>query len=109
LIKESDAAPIPYWIPSVPFESDREMWRAGHRSMGITDVASFFTRRNLHALAALRHEIIHNSEGRVREALFFAFTACVNRASRRYQWNAKRPTNVMTGTLYVSSLRYQRN
>ena len=39
----------------------------------------------------------------------FAFTAAVNRASRRYQWNAKRPTNVMTGTLYVSSLRYEWN
>ena len=44
-----------------------------------------------------------------REALLFAFTACVNRASRRYQWNAKRPTNVMTGTLYISSLRYEWN
>src|SRR5690606_35817876 len=49
------------------------------------------------------------SEGRVREALMFAFTAAVNRASRRYQWNAKRPTNVMTGTLYISSLRYEWN
>ena len=39
----------------------------------------------------------------------FAFTAAVNRASRRYQWNAKRPTNVMTGTLYISSLRYEWN
>src|SRR5690606_7444058 len=41
--------------------------------------------------------------------LLFAFTACANRASKRYQWNAKRPTNVMTGTLYVSSLRYEWN
>jgi DNA modification methylase len=77
--------------------------------MGISDVSGFFTRRNFHALAALRHTIICNSEGRVREALLFAFTACVNRASRRYQWNAKRPTNVMTGTLYISSLRYEWN
>ena len=45
----------------------------------------------------------------MREALFFAFTAAVNRASKRYQWNAKRPTNVMTGTLYISSLRYEWN
>jgi hypothetical protein len=33
----------------------------------------------------------------------------VNRASRRYQWNAKRPTNVQTGTLYISSLNYEWN
>lgn len=109
LIKEAASAPIPYWTPNIPFGPEREMWRAGHRAMGISDVSGFFTRRNLHALAALRHAIMCNSEGRVREALLFAFTACVNRASRRYQWNAKRPTNVMTGTLYISSLRYEWN
>lgn len=109
LIQNSMAAPIPYWIPQVSFGPDREMWRASHRAMGINDVANFFTKRNLHALAALRHAIVSVSEGRTREALLFAFTAAVNRASKRYQWNAKRPTNVMTGTLYVSSLRYEWN
>jgi DNA modification methylase/transcriptional regulator with XRE-family HTH domain len=109
LIAESAKAPIPYWTPDVAFGPDREMWRAAHRAMGIVSAAGFFTRRNLHALAALRHAIIGQSDGRVREALMFAFTGAVNRASRRYQWNAKRPTNVMTGTLYVSSLRYEWN
>lgn len=109
LIQDIDAADIPYWIPDVAFGQDREMWRASHRAMGIASASAFFTRRNLHALAALRHAIVANSDGRVREALMFAFTAAVNRASRRYQWNAKRPTNVMTGTLYVSSLRYEWN
>lgn len=109
LIEEANSAPIPYWTPDVSFGPEREMWRASHAAMGITDVANFFTRRNLHALAALRHAIVSTSEGRMREALMFAFTACVNRASRRYQWNAKRPTNVMSGTLYVSSLRYEWN
>jgi DNA modification methylase/transcriptional regulator with XRE-family HTH domain len=109
LIEVATKTPIPYWTPEVPFGPDREMWRAAHRAMGIVSVTGFFTRRNLHALAALRHAIISQSEGRVREALMFAFTAAVNRASRRYQWNAKRPTNVMTGTLYVSSLRYEWN
>jgi DNA modification methylase/transcriptional regulator with XRE-family HTH domain/DNA-directed RNA polymerase subunit RPC12/RpoP len=109
LIDLANAAPVPYWVPCVPFGAEREMWRASHRAMGIVDVARFFTKRNLHALAALRHAIVTLSEGRVREALIFAFTAAVNRASKRYQWNAKRPTNVMTGTLYVSSLRYEWN
>ena len=109
LIAEVDAAPIPFWIPSVTFGRDREMWRAGHAAMGIENVAGFFTRRNLHALAALRHAIVTATQGSTREALLFAFTACVNRASRRYQWNAKRPTNVMSGTLYISSLRYEWN
>ena len=109
LIEEMNNSPIPYWTPAVEFGADREMWRAAHRAMRIHDVNGFFTRRNLHALAALRHTIIGAAEGRVREALLFAFTATVNRASRRYQWNAKRPTNVMTGTLYISSLRYEWN
>jgi DNA modification methylase/transcriptional regulator with XRE-family HTH domain len=109
LIGEIEDAPIPYWTPSVAFGSDREMWRASHAAMGITDASHFFTRRNLHALSALRHAITMLSDGRVREALMFAFTASVNRASRRYQWNEKRPTNVMTGTLYISSLRYEWN
>ena len=109
LVEEAANAPIPYWVPAVSFGPEREMWRAAHRAMGIEDVGGFFTRRNLHALASLRHAIVGASEGRVREALMFAFTAAVNRASRRYQWNAKRPTNVMTGTLYISSLRYEWN
>lgn len=109
LIEAAAATAIPYWIPDVPFGAEREMWRASHRAMGICDVAGFFTRRNLYALAALRDAIARVSDGRVREALMFAFTGAVNRASRRYQWNAKRPTNVMTGTLYISSLRYEWN
>lgn len=109
LIEDAASTGIPYWVPTVPFGPEREMWRAGHRAMGITDVAGFFTKRNLHALAALRHAIVGSTTGRVREALMFAFTGAVNRASRRYQWNAKRPTNVMTGTLYISSLRYEWN
>ena len=109
LIEEANRIPIPYWLPNVEFGAEREMWRGAHRAMGITDANGFFTRRNLYALAALRHAIVGATEGRVREALLFAFTGSVNRASRRYQWNAKRPTNVMTGTLYISSLRYEWN
>jgi DNA modification methylase/DNA-directed RNA polymerase subunit RPC12/RpoP len=109
LIAETEAAPIPYWAPNAPFGAEREMWRAGHKTMGILNVSDFYTKRNLHALAALRHTIVTETAGRIREAMLFAFTACANRASKRYQWNAKRPTNVMTGTLYVSSLRYEWN
>lgn len=110
LIEEIDDTPVPYWTPTLGFGSDREMWRSAHGAMGINAVTDFYTRRNLHALAALRHAIVEaTAEPRVREALLFAFTACANRASKRYQWNAKRPTNVMTGTLYVSSLRYEWN
>ena len=58
LIEQVAKAPIPYWIPDVPFGPEREMWRAGHRAMGIVSVADFYSRRNLHAFAALRHAIV---------------------------------------------------
>ncbi|MBL8599933.1 MAG: helix-turn-helix domain-containing protein [Devosia sp.] len=109
LIEDVAEAPIPHWIPSIKFGSDREMWRASHGAMGISSAADFYTRRNLHALAALRHAIASEPDHRLRDALMFAFTASVNRASKRYQWNEKRPTNVMTGTLYISSVRYEWN
>jgi len=109
LVAQADTATIPFWIPQVNFSSDREMWRASHAAMGVSSVADFYSRRNLYALAALRHAILQEPDLRIRGALLFIFTATLNRASRRYQWNPKRPTNVMTGTLYISSVRYEWN
>jgi 16S rRNA G966 N2-methylase RsmD len=97
------------WYPAQPFGPEREMWRRSHEVMGITSVEGFYTRRNLRSLAALWRLVNMTKDDRVRRALRFAFTAMVNRASRRYQWNAKRPTNVQTGTLYISSLNYEWN
>lgn len=109
LIQRANASEILHWIPQVPFTSAREMWRAGHSAQGVHSVGDFYTKRNLHALAAIRHTIQEEKDERLRAALMFAFTGMVNRASKRYQWNVKRPTNVMTGTLYISSLRYEWN
>ncbi len=109
LIQRAEACEILHWIPQVPFNAAREMWRQGHAAQGVKSVADFYTKRNLHALAAIRHAIQAEPDERLRSALLFAFTGIVNRASKRYQWNVKRPTNVMTGTLYVSSLRYEWN
>lgn len=101
-----DALP---WFPSTHFGPERPMWRKGHEELGIRSVADFFSPRNLAALALLWHRASEEPNERVRSALRFSLTAIINRASRRYQWNAKRPTNVLGGTLYVSSLRYEWN
>jgi DNA modification methylase len=98
-----------YWYPRVPFDSSWEMWRGGHRDLGIHEVADFWSARNLGALSVLWEGIGREGDPRLRDALRFVFTGCINRASRRYQWNAKRPTNVLGGTLYISSLRYEWN
>ncbi len=97
------------WTPSESFGPDRPMWRRGHADLGISTVADFYSRRNLSALALLWAAVREEQDDRVRSALQFSLTAIANRASRRYQWNAKRPTNVLGGTLYISSLRYEWN
>jgi 16S rRNA G966 N2-methylase RsmD len=97
------------WYPTDPFDRSRPMWRKSHEQMGITSVDGFFSARNLAALAALWWAAGHEQDERLRSALRFSITAVINRASRRYQWNAKRPTNVLGGTLYISSLRYEWN
>lgn len=104
-----ETEPITDWHPSTAFSRNREMWRKSHEVMGITSVDRFYTRRNLRALAGLWREIQAIADARLGSALRFVFTAIVNRASRRYQWNAKRPTNVQTGTLYIASLNYEWN
>jgi DNA modification methylase len=105
----SGPSSIPDWYPDLPFDSTWDMWRGGHRDLGVSRVADFWSRRNLAALAALWAAINRETDDRLRDALRFAFTGIVNRASRRYQWNAKRPTNVLGGTLYIASLRYEFN
>ena len=97
------------WFPTTPFDASRPMWRRGHEDLGITTVADFYSDRNLYALSLLWAAATAEPDERLRAALRFSLTAIANRASRRYQWNAKRPTNVLGGTLYISSLRYEWN
>jgi 16S rRNA G966 N2-methylase RsmD len=104
-----DRDQIPFWYPTTPFEPWREMWRGQHREQGIATAADFFTARNLYALAATWHWINTQCAADLRPALRFVFTAAVNRASRRYQWNPKRPTNVLSSTMYIASLSYEFN
>lgn len=103
------AAPSSGPVLAVTLDDGREMWRRGHEDRGVRTAADFYTPRNLAALVRLKKAIDEENDERLRDALLFAFTAIVNRASRRYQWNAKRPTNVLTGTLYISSLNYEFN
>jgi len=97
------------WFPETPWDQWREMWRAQHREMGIASAADFYTKRNLAALSAIWAEIGSLADEPMRNALRFTFTSIVNRASRRYQWHPKRPTNVLSSTMYVAPLNYEFN
>jgi 16S rRNA G966 N2-methylase RsmD len=104
-----DRAEITAWYPKTPFESWREMWRGQHRTQGIETAADFFTPRNLCALAETWQVINETTDDGLRRSLRFAFTSTINRASKRYQWNPKRPTNVLSSTMYIASLSYEFN
>ena len=104
-----ERAAIPWWYPTTPWDSHREMWRGQHRDMAISTAADFFTDRNLYGLSALWNEIGQIEDAHVRDTLRFVFTATVNRASRRYQWHPTRPTNVLSSTMYMASLNYEFN
>lgn len=100
---------IPHWFPTDAFDVSREMWRGQHGVQGFATAADFFTARNLWALSAVWDRMASSSPADTRSALQFVFTSIVNRASRRYQWNARGPTNVLSSTMYVASLSYEFN
>ncbi len=104
-----DRTSVPYWYPTAAWEPWREMWRAQHKVQRIVTSADFFTSRNLHALSALWDAIGQIDDDSIRAGLRFVFTASVNRASRRYQWHPRRPTNVLSSTMYFASLNYEFN
>ena len=76
---------------------------------GLTSTASFFSRRNVSVLAALKFEIDATTDQAIRQKLLFAFTAILTRASKRYQWSRKRPLNAANANYYVAPVFYEWN
>lgn len=109
-IQEINRRETPYWYPTTPFESTREMWRGGHRDSGINRVCDFWTKRNLWALARLWHEATHMSQRRMTESMLFALTSCMLKASLTTRFNFwKRGNSTLTGTLYIGSFVTENN
>ncbi|MGH9891530.1 MAG: DNA methyltransferase, partial [bacterium] len=69
---------------------------------GFTSTGSFFSRRNLAALAAIHRGILEVEDSGIKSKLLFVFTAILPRASKRYQWGPKRPLNAQNQTYYVA-------
>lgn len=89
--------------PDVEIGSDRQMFAASALAKNeLQTTARFFSRRNLAALAALRDVIGATDRNALRQKLFFAFTAILARASKRYQWSRKRPLNAANQHYYVA-------
>ena len=97
-------------VPNLRIDSDREMYsRSALAKAGLTETIQFFSPRNAIALYGLWTAISEVKDGAVRQKLRFAFTAILPRASRRYQWSAKRPLNAQNQTYYISPVYYEWN
>ena len=97
-------------VPSLPIEEHREMFsRSGLGRSGMTETGKFFSPRNGIALLELWSAINDVEDETVRQALRFAFTAILPRASMRYQWSAKRPLNAQNQTYYIAPVYFEWN
>lgn len=96
--------------PDTKIDSDRQMFQASALGKhNLLTVASFFSRRNLAVLGGLLREISDIEQVELREKLRFVFTAILARASKRYQWNRKRPLNAATHNYYIAPVFYEWN
>lgn len=96
--------------PDVAIDKSRQMYVASALGRhGLTSVASFYSHRNLCALAAISVAIDEVDEEGLREKLRFAFTAILTRASKRYQWSRQRPLNAANANYYVAPVFYEWN
>ena len=97
-------------VPSLPIGEDREMFsRSGLGRSGMTETGKFFSPRNGIALVELWRAIDDVEDEAIRQALRFAFTAILPRASMRYQWSAKRPLNAQNQTYYIAPVYFEWN
>ncbi len=104
-LKEIEEREIPYWYPSTPFISSREMWRGVHRDSGITRACDFYTKRNLWALSRILKEIREINNPLLRCKLLFAFTGVVNTSSKMNSHNLSGQARPRIGTLYIPSFK----
>ena len=109
-IAKAQADPRQKDVPSLPIDDHREMYsRSGLGKAGLTETARFFSPRNAIALLELWRAINGVKDEQIRQKLRFAFTAILPRASRRYQWSAKRPLNAQNQTYYIAPVYYEWN
>lgn len=109
-IDKAKADPRQKDVPSLTIDEQREMYsRSGLGKAGMTETARFFSPRNAIALLELWRSINAVEDEQIRQKLRFAFTAILPRASRRYQWSAKRPLNAQNQTYYIAPVYYEWN
>jgi len=101
-IREIDSSRIPYWYPK-----DCDMtWMSRYQRdalfyYGVKNVDDLYTKRNLWALAVLRHAISKVEDTAIRDALMFGFTGITLSSSRMYR---ERKRSVSNGTYTIAQV-----
>jgi 16S rRNA G966 N2-methylase RsmD len=105
-IQEIQRKEIPHWYPlhkMMNVEDDTkpwgDKWRAGTSSF--RTVAELFTKRNLWALAAIRHAIGKIEDSTIRDALMFGLTGITLNATRMYREEKR---HISSGIYYVAQV-----
>lgn len=107
---EHELCTIDDWFPRVAIGVEREMYvRSALHLRGITEVADFYTKRNLRVLARMWREILKWPDKRVRQALAFAFTNTAWHGTRMRRYNARGGQRPLTGTLYIPQMAVEVN
>ena len=110
MIEAAAADPRNQEVPSLHIGKHREMYgRSALGKAGLTETARFFSPRNAIALLELWRAVSAWEDADSRRKLSFVFTAILPRASRRYQWSAKRPLNAQNQTYYIAPIHYEWN
>lgn len=110
MIRTASEDPRMKRVPSALIGEEREMFsRSGLGKAGLLRTSDFFSARNAIALVELWTAINSVEDRAVCQKLRFAFTAILPRASRRYQWSAKRPLNAQNQTYYIAPVYYEWN
>lgn len=111
-IKKILATKIPFWHPSESIKRDIDMWyERDYTSLGIFNLDSFYTKRNLLCFAALWNESQKIEDLVTRNSVLFTLTGMAVNLSRMNCWRheVSFPYNPISGTLYVSSLSVESN
>ena len=96
--------PLEDWVPRVALGPDREMYvRCALHLQGVSEVADFWTARNLRAVARMWAVINEERDTRIRQALAFAFTNTAWHGTKMRRYNARGGQRPLTGTLYIPS------
>jgi len=98
------------WFPRVPMGPERDMFNISALHLrGVSEVADFYTDRNLYALSHLFRSIRKINDKRVRQVLTFAFTNTAWHGTRMRRFNARGGQRPLTGTLYIPQISSEVN